>query len=116
MNGITLDHLDKLYYSIGEVAELLEINASNIRYWEKEFPKLKPKKSTRGNRKFTKEDILLLAAIKELVKDKGFTIEGARKKLQATKKDEVIAQREVVEKLTYIKGELQKILRTMKAE
>ena len=64
MNGITLDHLDKLYYSIGEVADLLEINASNIRYWEKEFPKLKPKKSTRGNLKFTKEDILLLAAIK----------------------------------------------------
>ena len=116
MNGITLDHLDKLYYSIGEVADLLEINASNIRYWEKEFPKLKPKKSTRGNRKFTKEDILLLAAIKEWVKDKGFTIDGARKKLQATKKDDIIAQREVVEKLTYIKGELQKILRTMKAD
>ena len=116
MKGITLDHLDKLYYSIGEVADLLEINATNIRYWEKEFPKLKLKKSTRGNRKFTKEDILLLAAIKELVKDKGFTIDGARKKLQTTKKDDIIAQREVVEKLTYIKGELQKILRTMKAE
>ena len=53
MNGISLAHLDKLYYSIGEVSELLQINASNIRYWEKEFPKLKPKKSTRGNRKFT---------------------------------------------------------------
>jgi hypothetical protein len=57
-----------------------------------------------------------MEAIKEVGKDKGFTIEGARKKLQATKKDEVIAQREVVEKLTYIKGELQKILRTMKAD
>ena len=74
MNGITLDHLDKLYYSIGEVAELLEINASNIRYWEQEFPKLKPKKSSRGNRKFTKEHILLLAATQAFVKDKGFTL------------------------------------------
>ena len=95
---------------------LNELRASKHKHTAITLRKLKPKKSSRGNRKFTKEDILLLAAIKALVKDKGFTIEGARKKLQATKKDDVIAQREVVEKLTYIKGELQKILRTMKAD
>lgn len=112
---LDFDSLTKLYYSIGEVSELLGISASNIRYWEKEFPKLKPKKDKRGNRKFTVDDIKLLRAIEELVKDRGFTIEGARKKLQTDGVGKVRQHHEALERLGYVKSELQKILRTMQS-
>jgi len=69
----------KLYYSIGEVADMLEVNASNIRYWEKEFSIIRPHKNRRGNRIFTAEDIENLRFIRHLVKEKGHTLEGARK-------------------------------------
>jgi len=72
----------KLYYSIGEVADMLEVNASNIRYWEKEFSIIKPHKNRRGNRIFTTLDIENLRFIHHLVKEKGHTIDGARKLLK----------------------------------
>ncbi|MDO5654785.1 MAG: MerR family transcriptional regulator [Flavobacteriaceae bacterium] len=69
---------DKLYYSIGEVARAFNVNASLIRFWEKEFDILKPKKNRKGNRYFTPEDIRNLKIIFHLVKERGYTLEGAR--------------------------------------
>lgn len=71
-----------MYYSISEVAELLSVNTSLIRYWEKEFPQLKPNKIANGERRFTQKDIDLLKQIQTLLKDQGYTIEGARKCLK----------------------------------
>jgi DNA-binding transcriptional MerR regulator len=74
--------IEKLYYSIGEVAEMLKVNKSLLRFWETEFPSLRPKKASKGNRLYTKSDIDLLKKIQVLVKEKGFTIDGAKKQLK----------------------------------
>lgn len=76
----------KLYFSIGEAAEILNVNTSLIRFWEKEFIILKPKKNKKGNRQFTKEDIENLKMIHHLVKERGFTLQGAKEKLKKEKK------------------------------
>ena len=72
---------EKLFYSIGEVAILLKVNSSLIRFWETEFKQIKPKKNKKGDRFFTKKDIELLQTIYDLVKNKGFTLDGAKKYL-----------------------------------
>jgi DNA-binding transcriptional MerR regulator len=76
---------EKYYYKIGEVADMLEVNSSLIRFWEKEFPNVKPKKNRRGNRVFTKEDIEELKKIYNLVKEQGHTLEGAKRILKNNK-------------------------------
>ena len=73
---------EKLYYSIREVSRLTDIQAYTLRYWEKEFPKLKPKKSKKGQRTYTKKDIEIIRAIKDLLYERGYTIKGARDKLK----------------------------------
>lgn len=78
--------LTKLYYSIGEVAELLDVSNSLIRYWESEFPQLKPQKNRKGDRRYTTKDIHILVDIYNLVKERGFTLDGARKELTAAKR------------------------------
>ncbi len=75
----------KLYYSIGEVAEMLEVNTSLLRFWENEFPELRPVKNKRGTRSYTQKDIELLRRIKYLTKDCGMTLEGARQQLKSDK-------------------------------
>jgi len=70
---------EKLYYPIGEVAEMFAVNTSLIRFWEKEFDILKPKKNKKGNRLFTDEDVEHLRTIYHIVKERGYTLEGARK-------------------------------------
>ncbi len=75
----------KLYYSIGEVAEILDVNTSLVRFWEKEFSILKPKKNKKGNRQFTKDDLSNLKMIYHLVKERGFTLQGAKEKLKGGK-------------------------------
>lgn len=75
----------KLYYSIGEAAEILDVNTSLIRFWEKEFAILKPKKNRKGNRQFTKDDIENLKLIYHLVKERGYTLQGAKEKLKKGK-------------------------------
>jgi DNA-binding transcriptional MerR regulator len=77
--------VEKLYYSIGEVADMFDVNTSLIRYWEKEFDIIKPKKNKKGNRYFTQEDIENFHIIYYLVKDLGMTLKGAKKKLQENK-------------------------------
>ena len=77
-----IDKLDKLYYSIGEVAKMFNVNTSLIRYWEKEFPIIRPKKNQKGNRQFTKKDIENIHKIHYLVKDRGMTLDGAKSYLR----------------------------------
>jgi len=74
--------IEKLYWSIGEVAEQLGVNTSLIRYWEKEFGALKPKRTGKGDRLYTKKDIEQIQRIQYLVKEKGFTLQGAREQLR----------------------------------
>ena len=73
--------IEKQYYSIGEVAEMLDVNPSLIRFWESEFDSLSPKKNRKGNRMYTKKDIALLKQIYFLVKVRKFTLEGAQEML-----------------------------------
>lgn len=72
----------KLYYPIGEVAKMFDVNASLIRFWEKEFDIIKPKKNKKGNRLFTQDDVDNFYIIYHLVKERGFTLDGAKKKLK----------------------------------
>lgn len=74
--------IEKLYYSIGEVAEIFTVAPSLIRFWETEFDLIKPKKNRKGNRQFTKEDIDNVRTIYHLVKEKGFTLQGAKEMLR----------------------------------
>ncbi|HEX7015329.1 MAG TPA: MerR family transcriptional regulator [Cyclobacteriaceae bacterium] len=74
--------IEKLYYSIGEVAEIFNVAPSLIRFWESEFDLIKPKKNRKGNRQFTREDIENVRTIYHLVKEKGFTLQGAKEMLR----------------------------------
>ena len=85
-----IDLPEKRYYSIGEVAEAFDVNTSLIRFWEKEFDVLKPKKNAKGNRKFTQEDIKNLEFIYHLVKERGFTLEGAKTHLKDNLKEKIL--------------------------
>ncbi|QTN37630.1 MerR family transcriptional regulator [Cryomorphaceae bacterium] len=98
----------KLYYSIGEVAKMFDVNTSMIRYWEKEFDILKPKKNKKGNRLFTPKDLENLKVIYHLLKERGFTIEGAKKKLKDNKTDTVNTA-DVVARLKEIRKTLMEI-------
>ena len=98
---------DKLYYSIGEVSKAFNVNTSLIRYWEQEFPIIKPKKNKKGNRYFTPEDIKNLKMIYHLVKEKGYTLDGARIALTTNQK---IGERvEIIDRLEFVKSELLKL-------
>ena len=99
---------EKLFYSIGEVAEMFKVNTSLIRFWEKQFDVLKPKKNKKGNRMFTKEDVNNLHLIFHLVKERGFTLSGAKKKLKQNK-DEVIQSIEIIKSLLKVKSFLLEI-------
>src|SRR5499425_2871721 len=77
---------DKLYFKIGEVSELLGVEPYVLRYWESEFPGLSPKKSGSGHRLYRRKDVELLLRIKFLLKEKRFTIEGARQTLHSDSK------------------------------
>ena len=81
--------IEKLFYPIGEVAQMFEVSVSSIRYWEKEFDILKPKKNKKGNRMFTRKDVDNLKIIYHLTKERGFTLEGAKKKLRENKTDTI---------------------------
>ncbi|MGV3587362.1 MAG: MerR family transcriptional regulator [Adhaeribacter sp.] len=104
--------IEKQYYSIGEVAAMFEVAPSLIRFWETEFEVLKPKKSKKGTRLFTPKDIENLRIVYHLVKERGFTIQGARevlknKGVQTRDKYEIIQSLEKVRDfLTHIKNQL----------
>jgi|TARA_B100002019_G_scaffold291172_1_gene310593 DNA-binding transcriptional MerR regulator len=96
-----LDLPDKLYYGIGEVSKAFNVNASLIRYWEKEFDELNPKKNSKGTRRYSSVDIEKLQIIHHLVKEKGYTLEGAKDQLKILNKNF-----EVIKKLEKIKANL----------
>jgi DNA-binding transcriptional MerR regulator len=99
----------KLYYSIGEVADIFHVNESLLRFWEKEFPTtIKPKKNSKGTRSYTKEDIESVRMIYFMVKEKGMTLAGAKKRLKEEKKG-MTAQFELAERLKKIRVELLKL-------
>lgn len=99
---------EKLYYGIGEVARAFDVNTSLIRFWEKEFDVLKPKKNAKGNRKFTPQDITNLKLIFFLVKERGFTLEGAKIHLKENKR-KTLSNFELIQKLERVKTELTRI-------
>ncbi len=103
-----IDLPEKLYYSIGEVAKAFDVNTSLIRFWEKEFDAIKPKKNAKGNRKFTPQDIKTLELIYHLVKERGFTLDGAKIHLKENKQ-KTLDQFEIIRKLKSVKSELLKI-------
>ena len=81
--------IKKIYYSIGEVAAMFNVNKSLIRFWEKEFIIIKPKKNKKGNRYFTENDINNFKIIFHLVKERGYTLDGSKKKLRENKEDTI---------------------------
>ena len=99
---------EKRYYGIGEVAKAFSVNNSLIRFWEKEFDILKPKKNNKGDRKFTPVDVKNLELIYHLVKERGFTLDGAKKYLKENKQNS-ISNFEIIRKLEGIKIELLKL-------
>jgi len=99
---------EKRYYGIGEVANAFGVNTSLIRFWEKEFDVLQPKKNAKGNRKFTPQDIKNLKLIYHLVKERGFTLEGAKTHLKE-EKQKTLTTYEIIQKLEMVKAELVKI-------
>jgi len=97
--------VEKLYYSIGEVATMFDVNTSLIRFWEKEFDIIKPKKNKKGNRLFTQKDIDHFHIIYHLVKERGMTLKGAKMKLKENRED-VEHNHEIVRSLESIKAML----------
>lgn len=102
----------KLYHSIGEVAEMLKVNQSLIRYWEKEFPALAPKKNRSGRRMYSRQDINHLRMIYSLVKEKGMKLDGARQVLQSRKKkvDNTLQYLEIFERIKDVLVDMRKAL------
>ena len=94
--------IEKLFYSIGEVAAMFNVNTSLIRFWEKEFDVIKPKRNKKGNRLFTKQDVENFYIIYHLVKERGLTLDGAKKKMKENKED-TINNFEVIKSLQQIK-------------
>jgi DNA-binding transcriptional MerR regulator len=103
-----IDLPEKRYYKIGEVAKAFSVNTSLIRFWEKEFDIIKPKKNAKGNRLFTSEDISNFKLIYNLVKERGFTLEGAKKKLKKNPEG-IVNNHEIISRLEAVKAELIKI-------
>ena len=101
----------KLYYSISEVASMMKVTETLLRYWEKEFPNIKPNKVGRGIRQYTKADIEQVKKVYHLVKERGMTLQGARDMLKRNKGGEIDRNVDVIERLKDIRAELQDISR-----
>ncbi|MBN3035631.1 MAG: MerR family transcriptional regulator [Bacteroidales bacterium] len=106
--------VDKLYYSIGEVSRMFNVNPSLIRYWEKEFDVINPRKNKKGNRLFTSEDIDHFRLIYHLVKERGFTLKGAREQIRL-RKNETLKQIEILRTLQRLREFLLKMKEGLKA-
>ena len=104
--------IEKVLYSISEVAEMFDVNISLIRFWEKEFDIIKPIKNKKGNRQFTPKDLDNFRLIYHLVKEKGMTLKGAQKKLKDNK-ESTIHNFEIIKHLQNIKEELLSIKEQM---
>ena len=105
--------MEKYFYTVGEVAEILGESTSLVRFWANEFPKfIKPQRNAKGNRLFTKDDVETFKHIHLLVKVDGLTLEGVAKRLKGDRK-EVISKAQVLESLTNIRQQLSEIRETL---
>lgn len=110
---------EKLFYTMGEVAEMFDVNQSLIRYWETQFRVLRPKRNKKGNRLFTPEDIRNLKLIYHLVKERGMTLEGAKKALRGAPADngnDMNRDAELMERLQRIRSLLEEVREDLKSE
>ncbi|MDH8701455.1 DNA-binding transcriptional MerR regulator [Dysgonomonadaceae bacterium PH5-43] len=96
---------EKIFYSIKEVAEMFNVNQSLLRYWEKEFPSIKPSKTNKGTRQYRKEDIEEIRLVHYLVKERGMTLPGAKQRLKDNK-EKVAHTEKIVNSLKTIRAEL----------
>ena len=103
---------EKIYYSIGEVSKIIGISTSKIRFWEKEFDSIKPKKNKKGNRIFNKKELNKLKLIHHLLKEKKYTIDGAKKKMRKHP-EKTETHQKVIENLKKIKAELIEIRKNL---
>ena len=103
---------EKLFYTIGEVAKRFDVNASLIRFWEKEFDSIKPQKNKKGNRLFTKEDLNNFHLIFHLVKERGYTLQGAKMKMKQNRV-ELEQSHEVIKNLQKIRSFLVEMKSTL---
>ncbi len=102
----------KRYYSIGEVAEMFDVSKSLIRFWESEFSLLKPHKNSKGDRRFTPQNIEQMRLIYELVKERGFTLDGAKKEIRRLRAREREKEK-VIDRLKELRGFLQEVAREL---
>ena len=107
--------LTKRYYSIGEVARMFDVSTSLIRYWEGEFPSLRPSKNSKGERRFTPDNIRLIERIFHLVKERGFTLEGARQELK-TEQMRQDKKNEIAKRLRSVRSKMDALLRSLPGE
>ena len=105
----------KMFYSISEVAGMFNVTETLLRYWEKEFPNIKPQKAGRGIRQYTKADIEQVRLVYHLVKERGMTLQGARDMIKRDKGGDVNRNLEVIERLKSIRTDLQAIGRDLNA-
>ena len=106
---------DRIYYSMGEVAEMFDVNQSLIRHWESKFDCLRPHKNKRGNRMFSADDVEKLKQIYHLVKERGMTLEGARKVMRGASGKELARETELLERLQRIRSALVEVREELKA-
>lgn len=102
----------KRYYSIGEVAEMFDVSKSLIRFWESEFSLLKPHKNSKGDRRFTPQNIEQMRLIYELVKERGFTLDGAKKEIRRLREREREKEK-VIDRLKELRGFLEEVAREL---
>ncbi|MFW5706290.1 MAG: MerR family transcriptional regulator [Bacteroidota bacterium] len=104
------DNVARIYYTIGEVAAMFNVNTSLIRFWEKEFDIIQPKKNKKGNRLFTQKDVDNFHLIFNLVKERGYTLKGAREKLRKNPED-TLREYEIIKSLNKIEEFLRGVKR-----
>ncbi len=104
---------EKLFYTMGEVTEMFDVNSSLLRYWESRFKQLQPKRNNKGNRLYRPEDVEFIKLLYHLLKEHGMTIEGARKSLQERSADELSRESELFERLQYIRQLLVEVRETL---
>ena len=108
---------EKLFYSMGEVAEMFDVKPSLLRYWEEQFPALKPVRNKKGNRHYSPRDIELLKTLYHLIKERGMTLDGAKKALREERKTGAVARNaELMERLQRIRAMLEEVREDLKAD
>ena len=99
----------KLYYSVGEVAEMFGVNESTLRFWERQFPNISPGKNSFGARQYTQDDIKEIRKVHHLLKERGLTMEGARMNIRQQRGASDDVKTDVIEHLKFIRDELMEI-------